>query len=701
MFPPSCFHPSITTLALVATASTLLATGCGGAGGDGKADDSLSAEGSSPGECSDGADNDEDGDYDCDDSDCFGAPDCADDDPGDTGSTGPVDADGDGFSAAEDCDDDDPTVPADDADCDGVATADDCNDTDPSSTIIAEDGDCDGVATADDCDDTDPAMPVGDADCDGFLTADDCNDADPTSTIIAEDGDCDGVATADDCDDSDPDRYPGAPEADVGLLEDPACDGGGGMLSLADFTFIAENPGDRAGISVSTAGDVDGDGLDDLFVGASGNDDGGGAAGKAYLVLGSSLAASPSTTIDLSNADFAFIGEDSVDFAGASVSTAGDVDGDGLDDLFVGAFANDAGGTNAGKAYLILGSSLAASTSTTIDLSNADFAFIGESANDSAGSSVSTAGDVDGDGLDDIIVGAPYNDAGTNDAGKAYLILGSSLAASTSTAISLSNADFALIGENTYDTAGSVSTAGDVDGDGLDDIIVGARYNADGGSRAGKAYLILGSSLAASTSTAIDLSSADFAFIGESANDYAGASVSTAGDVDGDGLDDIIVGAPYNDAGESNAGKAYVLLGSTLAVSSSTTIDLGNADFEFIGTDPNSWAGWSVSTAGDVDGDGLSEILVGQPRTYYGTSYGGAGIVLGSTLASSASPTINLSEADFQFTGVLEQHQAGYSVSSAGDVNGDGLDDILVGASYTNEGIPSAPDEVYLILSQL
>ena len=494
MFPPSCFHPSITTLALVATASTLLATGCGGAGGDGKADDSLPAEGSSPGECSDGADNDEDGDYDCDDSDCFGAPDCADDDPGDTGSTGPVDADGDGFSADEDCDDDDPTMPADDADCDGVATADDCNDADPSSTIIAEDGDCDGVATADDCDDDDPSSTIiaEDADCDGFLTADDCDDRDPS--VPMGDADCDGFLTADDCDDDDPDRYPGALESDVGLLEDPACDGGRGSLSLADFMFI---------------------------------------------------------------------GEDRSDYAGGSVSTAGDVDGDGLDDLLVGAVGNNDGGAIAGKAYLILGSSLAASTSTTIDLSNADFSFIGESSDNPAGS-----------------------------------------------------------------------------------------------------------------------------------------SVSTAGDVDGDGLDDIIVGAPYNDAGERDAGKAYVLLGSTLASSASPTINLSEADLSFLGESIGSRAGQSVSTAGDVDGDGLSEILVGQPGTYYEPSYGGAGIVLGSTLASSASPTINLSEADFQFTGVLRGHQAGYSVSSAGDVNGDGLDDILVGAPYTNEGT-AAPEEVYLILSQL
>ena len=158
-------------------------------------------------------------------------------------------------------------------------------------------------------------------------------------------------------------------------------------------------------------------------MGAYSNDDGGTDAGKAYLLLGSTLAASTSSTIDLSNADFAFIGENSDDRAGYSVSSAGDVDGDGLDDLFVGAHRNDDGGSDAGKAYLLLGSSLAASTSSTIDLSNADFAFIGEDSSDLAGYGVSPAGDVNGDGLDDLLVGAAQNGDGGTFAGKAYLIL--------------------------------------------------------------------------------------------------------------------------------------------------------------------------------------------------------------------------------------------------------------------------------------
>jgi hypothetical protein len=119
-------------------------------------------------------------------------------------------------------------------------------------------------------------------------------------------------------------------------------------LSLADYSFVGENIFDYAGISVSSAGDVDGDGLDDLLVGASRNGDGGGGAGKVYLILGASLGMS--STIDLSAADYSFMGESEGDYAGSSVSSAGDVDGDGLDDILVGAYFSG----DAGKAYLIL-----------------------------------------------------------------------------------------------------------------------------------------------------------------------------------------------------------------------------------------------------------------------------------------------------------------------------------------------------------
>jgi len=184
---------------------------------------------------------------------------------------------------------------------------------------------------------------------------------------------------------------------------------------------VGENPNDRAGVSVSSAGDVDGDGLSDLLVGAYYNYDGGDYAGKAYLILGSSLALASSPVIDLSSADYSFVGENLGDVAGQSVSSAGDVDGDGLSDLLVGAYVNDDSGTDAGKTYLVLGSSLG--SSPVIDLSSADYSFVGENSYDNSGRSVSSAGDVDGDGLSDLLIGARANDEGGVIAGKTYLVL--------------------------------------------------------------------------------------------------------------------------------------------------------------------------------------------------------------------------------------------------------------------------------------
>ena len=140
-------------------------------------------------------------------------------------------------------------------------------------------------------------------------------------------------------------------------------------------------------------------------------------AGKSYLFLGSSLGSI--SEIDLSLADYSFIGENDNDLSGYSISSAGDIDGDGLDDILIGAYRNDAGGSNAGKSYLFLGSSLG--SISEIDLSLADYSFIGENVDDRSGYSISSAGDVDGDGLDDILIGAVGNDDGGSNAGKVAL----------------------------------------------------------------------------------------------------------------------------------------------------------------------------------------------------------------------------------------------------------------------------------------
>ncbi|MBI3019263.1 MAG: FG-GAP repeat protein [Deltaproteobacteria bacterium] len=266
-----------------------------------------------------------------------------------------------------------------------------------------------------------------------------------------------------------------------------------------------------------------------------------------------------------------------------------DFNGDGIADILVGAVGDDDGGTDAGAAYIFYGST---SLASSIDASLANVKLIGEDIGDQFGFSVSGVGDVNDDGISDILVGAPLDDDGAAaDAGAAYIFYGSTSLASS---IGASLANVKLIGGAANDLFGnSISGAGDVNKDGISDILVGARENDDGGANSGVAYIFYGSATLASS---INASLANVKLIGEAAGDRFGISVSGAGDVNKDGISDILVGAALNDDGAAaDAGAAYIFYGSTSLASS---IGASLANVKLIGEDASDNFGFSVSGGG-------------------------------------------------------------------------------------------------------
>ncbi|HEU4765492.1 MAG TPA: integrin alpha [Candidatus Eisenbacteria bacterium] len=297
-----------------------------------------------------------------------------------------------------------------------------------------------------------------------------------------------------------------------------------------DVILTGEAAGDAFGVCVASAGDVNKDGYSDVIVGAYQNDARGANAGRAYVYFGGPK--------PHERPDIVLNGEAAGDAFGYAVASAGDVNHDGYADVIVGAYENSARGAGAGRAYVFLGGAHPDGVP--------DAVLSGEAAGDRFGISVAGAGDVNGDGFADVIVGAYQNDAGGNDAGRAYVFFGG--------ARPHDRPDVTLTGASAGDSFGfSVAGAGDANKDGFADVAVGAYHNGAGGKDAGRVYVYYGGKAPSET--------AGLVLTGEAAGDAFGYAVAAAGDANGDGFADLAVGAYGNDAGGSAAGRAYVFFG--------------------------------------------------------------------------------------------------------------------------------------------
>jgi hypothetical protein len=412
------------------------------------------------------------------------------------------------------------------------------------------------------------------------------------------------------------------------------------------------------GLRVAGAGDVNGDGFSDVIISSTKYDQEYNE-GKVSAFYGSSdgLPTLESWSAESNQANSSFGGG-----IGTAIAGGGDVNGDGYSDVIIGAPTFDNGESDEGKVFVYFGAQQGLSQS-------ANWTAEGDQVNGYFGSSVSFAGDVNNDGFDDVLVAA-------TGLSKVYLYFGSA------TGLGLVPVWVSGTFANCLQIGFSVGSAGDINNDGYGDIILGSIYCSNGQTNEGRVFAYYGSGSGLATEP-------DWSFESDQANAHLGYRVASAGDVNSDGYSDVLVSAIIYDNGENNEGRVFLFLGSSSGLSAVpdwfAESNQSTPSGEF-----GALFGSDIASGGDVDGDGFGDVLVGArgyDRNGFLKDAGRVYLFNGSASGLSSEPSwIGEPPA------TAPNDYCGASVDGAGDITGDGYDDIIFGCygydnGQLNEGV--------------
>ena len=445
---------------------------------------------------------------------------------------------------------------------------------------------------------------------------------------------------------------------------------------------------DYFGASVTPIGDLDGDGVTDLAVGAYQDDGDGGSDRGAVHIMFMNADGTVDSTVEINDSTANGPTLSNIDYFGFSVASIGDLDGDGVTDLAVGAFLDDDGGSGRGAVHIIFINDMRTagngSVDSTVEINDSTANGPTLSNNDRFGVSVTPIGDLDGDGVTDLAVGASRDNEGGRDHGAVHIMFMNAdgtvdstveINDSTANGPTLSNDDYFGI---------SVASIGDLDGDGVTDLAVGAYGDDDRGSSRGAVHIMFMNTNGTVNSTVeINDSTANGPRL--SSSDYFGFSVASIGDLDGDGVTDLAVGAYQDDGGGSNRGAVHIMFMNTDGtVDSTVEINDSTANGPTISSFDN--FGISVASIGDLDGDGVTDLAVGAYRDDEGGSDRGAVHIMFMNADGTVDSTVEINDSTANGPTLSSNDRFGVSVTPIGDLDGDGVTDLAVGAAQDDDG---------------